>query len=278
MHESAAIPHMIMRDIKHPSRLHPKLNTLYEPSLTPPSPPLRPPPRVIFTLREPAARSYSDFRYLIHQYAPYDISFHKVAIKSMQRLSDPSCLGVNLMERLLGMTPALMLNSSRVGPVNSKKTTVDHLREGLKENNKDRKTLHSSYFYQTSCGRIEADPSEIIKRSLYVFMIHHWQTVLGSNHILVVNAADFEPKADDQTVETGRARRVLADIIDFVGLCQFDFDESILSKRRNVNRAKPGSTMLSTNPATTALLRSFFYPYNEALYRIIERNFSWPVK
>ena len=268
----------------------------------------------MFTLREPAARAYSDYRYLLHQYAPYGISFRKVAAKSVERLAAPDCFGGDVLQRVLGgggtthhhHDYSYYQNATTTGGGTNRIETIERQQDGeettetkrqRREGREGRKwrqqqRLPSGYFYRTSCGRIEGDPSEVVKRSLYVFMVHHWMAVLGAGNVLVVDAANFEPPPEQQQGEqktkgplypaprqpSARARAALAEVVAFAGLCPYEFDGAVLAQRNNANRAAPPPPRLAIDRRSTALLRAFFRPYNAALYDVTGRDFRWPLE
>ena len=154
-------------------------------------------------------------------------------------------------------------------------------------------TIRAEHFYETTCGRLDYDNNQIVKKSLYVFMVAHWQSVFGAENILVVDAADFGHKpAEDATAgplsevkrrflntSTG-AESALARVLSFVGLCPHRFEPALVAKHENVDRRGQDAVpkKLRWTPLARRQLGFFFAPYDAALEAIVGRPFGWEAR
>jgi len=103
-----------------------------------------------------------------------------------------------------------------------------------------------------------------VKKSVYVFQVRHWLSVLGHERVRVVT-----------TEEIGKDQAgVLRSVLEFVGLCPFKFGN--LGKD-NVTPSEVQSSF-RMNEASFHALQRFFLPYNLALYRLIKRDLRWEKK
>ena len=111
--------------------------------------------RIIFSLRDPVARAWSDYRYMFRDYRIANIGFQKVVTKSVKFLRGANCF-----------------------PDDGEKLAA--LAEILPRPFSD--------FYG-KC-RSKFDPNDIIKKGMYFFMVSHW--MYAFKDVFVLTTADLE--------------------------------------------------------------------------------------
>jgi hypothetical protein len=126
----------------------------------------------------------------------------------------------------------------------------------------------SDAFYHTSCGK-GIDPNEIVKKSLYFYMIRHWRAVFGPSRMHMVDSLEL------LSPQTSRIQ--FEQILSFLNLCPHSFDELFLAKPANVDK-RVGVKMpktLEVDVNTRVILGSFFKPFDEALFDMMGFKFNW---
>ena len=232
--------------------------------------------KVIFVVREPVERTWSDYRYLSHTYVPYRLSFAKVVLEAAALLAADDCLGLPV---LAGVLVGASLDK---GASDGAAAFV----ASLAANVSSWQHQPADLFYHTTCGRVDHDVNQIVKKSLYVFMIAHWLEVMGPDHILVLDSGDFgmtpsrQRDAPAAPVATSVAQQTFERVVAFAGLCPFVFDEAILSTPSNVDRrgADVIPLRLQADAHTRRRLAEFFAPYNAALEALVGRSFGWAAR
>ena len=116
-------------------------------------------------------------------------------------------------------------------------------------------------FYQDKCATALGDNHNLVKKSLYYFQVRHWVSVMGHERIKVVTTEDI---IRDQ-------HGVLRDTLAFVGLCPFKFGN--LGKDNVTPFDVQGKFRI--NEESFKKLQAFFRPYNELLYKLVGRDLGW---
>lgn len=119
----------------------------------------------------------------------------------------------------------------------------------------------SKAFYQMRCPTALGDNHNLVKKSLYLFQVRHWVSILGHSRVRVVTTEDI---IKDQ-------KAVLAETLTFIGLCPFKFGN--LGKDNVTPFDVRGNFRI--NEETFKKLKAFFRPYNEALYKVVGRDLGW---
>ena len=175
--------------------------------------------RVIFALRDPISRMWSDYRFAANWYRNKGLGFNDVVDGSLPEygacfdkyvngtVADEFERGIRSMPRKRRNGPNLdafpFFNGEKL---NLEEPTIRlSQRQSLDEG--------SVVFYRTRCNTAAQDNHNLIKKSLYIFQVRHWLQVLGHEKIRVVTT---EEVARDQ-------KSVLRDVLSFIGLCPFTF-------------------------------------------------------
>jgi hypothetical protein len=212
--------------------------------------------RVIFALRDPIARMWSDYRFAAQWYKQKGWGFNEVVAGTLPHYA--KCFLGYVNGSLQRYTQRHASNEFFL-PVTS---WMPHLKEGdpaLKvEQSLDD---GSKAFYTKRCDTKVGDNHNLIKKSLYVFQVRHWLSLLGHDRMRVVTTEDI---IKDQTT-------VLQETLAFVGLCPFKFGN--LGKDNVTPFDVRGSYRI--NEESFNQLKAFFEPFNKALYSAIGRDLGW---
>ena len=114
-----------------------------------------------------------------------------------------------------------------------------------------------------------------LRRSLYLPQVLWWRKVFGAENVMVVT---FE-----EIVDPARAAGRLREVFDFLGLCVPDEDYmAAIMRRQNRNRNTTPRAKIPKayriDRETYETLHAFFAPYNRALEELVGRRFDWGPK
>ncbi|CAM9551228.1 unnamed protein product [Ectocarpus fasciculatus] len=213
--------------------------------------------KIVFALRDPVARAWSDFRFLWNVYSRTN-GFPSVVRDSVRKTRD--CFGGHMGE-------SHSHQPFDFGDGGAGQLTLSE---------KDEEAL--KYFYNLSgtCGTSN-DPGQIIRKGIYYFQVLHWIRVFGRDNVLIVDSADLKSK-QKETIE---------EVYRFLGLCPVDVSrlepENVTPppnipdhKKINAESFKASGTqlLLQTWPACFAL-QDFYEPFNKKLYKLLGRDLGW---
>ena len=98
--------------------------------------------------------------------------------------------------------------------------------------------------------------NSILARGFYAEQLLTWFKTFSKDQIMIIQS---EKLASD-------TKNVMNDVFQFLELPKFDIPNT---KKVNVSQYQ------KMNPETRELLINFFRPYNEKLYKLLDRNFEW---
>tara|TARA_B100000029_G_scaffold510810_1_gene603246 strand:- start:64 stop:852 length:789 start_codon:yes stop_codon:yes gene_type:complete len=99
-------------------------------------------------------------------------------------------------------------------------------------------------------------PTSIISRGIYVTQLEMWYELFPKDQILVLNTTDLLNNSD--IIEKS--------ICNFLNLPKFNSKEVFYEKKASYEKM---------NPDTRDNLEKFYEPFNENLYKLIDKKFNW---
>jgi hypothetical protein len=210
--------------------------------------------RVIFALRDPIARMWSDYRFAAQWYKQKGWGFNAVVAGTLPHYAH--CLagfvnGSNHRHPERHKDHEFLVPAAAWMPQlrGAQLAAEESLDEGTKA------------FYTKRCATDVGDNHNLIKKSLYVFQVRHWLSLLGHARVRIVTTEDI---VRDQ-------KAVLQETLAFVGLCPFAFGN--LGKDNVTPFDVRGEFRI--NEEAFKQLKAFFEPFNKALYAAVGRDLGW---
>ncbi|CAM9412511.1 unnamed protein product [Ectocarpus sp. 12 AP-2014] len=199
--------------------------------------------KIVFALRDPVARAWSDFRFLWNVYSRTN-GFPSVVRDSVRRTRD--CFGGHMGE-------SHSHKPFEFGDGGAGQMTLSE---------EDEKAL--KYFYNSSgtCGTSN-DPGHIIRKGIYYFQVLHWIRVFGRDNVMVVDSADLK----------SRQKETIEEVYRFLGLCPVDvsrLEPENVTPPPNI----PDHKKINADEMSTAL-QDFYEPFNKKLYQLLGRDLGW---
>jgi len=231
--------------------------------------------RAVIVVREPVARAWSDYRYRAHAYVSHRLSFAKVTLEAAARLAADSCLGPRALQGTLRQAREAEAAAAQARGAGRHAEAGEILSRAMRGG-----AWPSDRFYLSDCGRVDQDANELVKRSLYAFMVLHWRLALGGpGKVLVLDAQSLDldqvttrpnpkatPKADPGNAAAAEEEKeeekeeelgyrlveaALARVVDFAQLCPHAFEREHLRAKRNVDRREVKVKQLYRNTEAT---------------------------
>jgi len=109
--------------------------------------------KIVFALRNPAERAWSDYRFLFHNYKKWEIPFRDAIEKTMPEIT--KCFSKHL--------------------------------NGIENDDKG-----IEMFYQRSCIIWKDDPGILIRKGLYFYPVLHWINTFGKENVFIVESEDLK--------------------------------------------------------------------------------------
>jgi len=115
----------------------------------------------------------SDYRYLAHNYVPHRLSFNKVALPAAVALARDDCLGPRVLNGTLADALAAEDAAAAGGSVASPPDAV----HGSTLRRPGRRAFPTAAFYHSSCGRVAADPHQLVGPFAFWAYIHTFECI-----------------------------------------------------------------------------------------------------
>ncbi|CAM9256990.1 unnamed protein product [Choristocarpus tenellus] len=199
--------------------------------------------KVVFALRDPVARAWSDYRFLFGNYANKNITFSEVVTSSLSQVK--TCFqGHEQVERFFtpNMTHINIEMHKGYTPIS------DADKEGI------------DHFY-SSCSST-GDGGQLVRKGLYFFQVLHWVSVFGVDNVIIVDSADLKT----------RQKETLEGVYKFLGLCPVDISRL---EPENVTRPPPIPKHMAIDEKAFQELQDFYRPFNKKLYELMRRDLGW---
>jgi len=227
--------------------------------------------RVIFALRDPVSRMWSDYRFAAEWYRQKKWGFNDVVDGTLPNYQ-------NCLDQFVNGSYArgLLEAEAKAGGGPRRKTRPHQQAQYFvpapkwlgeaRGSRAEERALDAGAlsFYTSRCPTSLGDNHNLVKKSVYVFQVRHWLSVLGKERVRVVTTEEI---AKDQ-------KKVLVEVLDFMGLCPFTFGN--LGRDNVTPFDVRGSFRI--NEESFKKLKRFFKPYNQLLYEMIGRDLSWEKK
>ena len=98
----------------------------------------------------------------------------------------------------------------------------------------------------------------MLNRGKYYFAIKRWMDVFPKNQFFIIKSEDFFENT----------KKVFGELHEFLDVPKFDFDSDIIYNERR-------RTISAMKSKTRDDLIEYFRPYNEKLYKLLDRDFDW---
>ena len=98
----------------------------------------------------------------------------------------------------------------------------------------------------------------LLNRGKYYFAIKRWMDVFPKNQFFIIKSEDFFENT----------KKVFGELHEFLDVPKFDFDSDIIYNERR-------RTISAMKSKTRDDLIEYFRPYNEKLYKLLDRDFDW---
>ena len=208
--------------------------------------------KIFILLRNPVDRAYSHFMMSKRAGLEKECSFEEIVRREMDEV--PAMLAAH--ERGFLNTagdPKACYSTIDGTPI----CVAKHERGWPKRRLRDELDLRDFYF------------RSYVFRSLYHDQVHRWLRLFPPRQLMIIQSESFF----ENEVDT------MNEVTEFLGLEPFEFQAAEQLRRswdagaRNTSESPQDYSAM--DDATRRLLTDFFEPYNQQLYRLIDKDFGW---
>eukprot|EP00752_Nemacystus_decipiens_P017805 g15963.t1 len=193
--------------------------------------------KIVFALRDPVARAWSDFRFLWGVYQK-QVGFPSIIEMSLDKTRE--CF-----EGHMGENPQ-PFDFGDGGP--GQLILPDEEEEAIQ------------HFF-SRCSTVK-DPGQIVRKGIYYYQVLHWMRVFGRDNVMIVDSADLK----------SRQKETIEEVYRFLGLCPVDISKL---EPENVTNSPNIPEHMKITAESYKALQEFYEPFNKKLYKLLGRDLGW---
>ncbi|CAN0035859.1 unnamed protein product [Scytosiphon promiscuus] len=193
--------------------------------------------KIVFALRDPVARAWSDFRFMWSFYQNSG-GFATVTKNSLDKTRE--CFEGHLDED----PRPFDFGDGGAGQLAVSRGDDEAIR----------------HFY-SACSTAK-DSGQLVRKGIYYYQVLHWFRVFGRDNVMVVDSADLK----------SRQKETVEEVYRFLGLCPIDVSKL---EPENVTQSHKIPAGMQITEESFKALQDFYEPFNKKLYKLLGRDLGW---